>query len=40
MAKHMDFFELRTARDLFRKLEGDLAQMEQSQDSRIAFNFL
>jgi hypothetical protein len=35
-----DFFELKTAKDLFRKLEGDLAALEKSgQDSCVAFNF-
>ncbi len=37
---HIDFFELKTASDLFRKLEGDLEELESSgQDTRIAFNF-
>ncbi len=39
MAKHIDFFELKTAADLFRKLEGDLATMKSSQDTKAAFNF-
>lgn len=37
---HIDFFELKSAADLFCKLEDDLAHMEAAgQDSRIAFNF-
>ena len=37
---HIDFFELKTATDLFRKLEDDLVSLEAScQDNRIAFNF-
>lgn len=37
---HIDFFELKSATDLFRKLEDDLIHLEASgQDSRIAFNF-
>ena len=39
MATHIDTFELKTPADLFRKLEGDLAAMESSQDAKIAFNF-
>lgn len=34
------FFELKTPQDLFRKLEGDFAELEASyQDTRSAFNF-
>jgi len=40
MMAHIDFFELKTAADLFCKLEGDFADLEaSSQDARIAFNF-
>lgn len=40
MATHIDFFELKTPADLFRKLESDLASLDASgQDTRIAFNF-
>jgi hypothetical protein len=41
MATHIDFFELRTTADLFRKIEDDLEAMEASPgDARHAFNFL
>lgn len=30
---HIDFFELKTAADLFRKLEGDFAALKSSQDA-------
>ena len=39
MATHIDIFELKTAADLFRKLEGDLTALESSQDTKVAFNF-
>jgi hypothetical protein len=40
MPTHIDFFELRTAGDLFRKIEDDLKAMEASPgDARLAFNF-
>ena len=40
MATHIDIFELKSAADLFRKLEGDFAALEASgQDTRVAFNF-
>jgi len=40
MSTHIDFFELRTAADLFRKIEDDLKAMEASpDDARLAFNF-
>jgi hypothetical protein len=40
MSTHIDFFELRTAADLFRKIEDDLKAMEASpSDARLAFNF-
>ena len=39
MATHIAFFELKTAADLFRKLEGDFAALKSSQDTRVAFNF-
>ena len=36
----MFFFELKTADDLFHKLEDDLSSLEESaQDTKIAFNF-
>jgi hypothetical protein len=36
----MNFFELTTPLDLFRKMEGDLAELESSsQDTKVAFNF-
>jgi hypothetical protein len=39
MTTHIDIFELKTAADLFRKLEGDFAALKSSQDTRVAFNF-
>lgn len=40
MATRFQFFELKTAADLLRKLEGDLGAFEASyQDTRIGFNF-
>lgn len=40
MTKHIDFFELKTAKDLFHKLEDDLVALEESgQDTKVAFNF-
>jgi hypothetical protein len=40
VSTHIDFFELRTAADLFRKIEDDLKVMEASPgDARLAFNF-
>lgn len=40
MTTHIDFFELKTAKDLFRKMEDDLAALEKSgQDTKVAFNF-
>lgn len=40
MTTHIDFFELKTPTDLLRKLEEDLASLEQSgQDTKVAFNF-
>lgn len=36
---HVDFFDLRTPADLFRKIESDLAALERAPtDSHIAFN--
>jgi hypothetical protein len=40
MLTHLDFFELRTAADLFCKIEDDLKAMEALPcDARLAFNF-
>lgn len=40
MATHLDFFELRTPADLFRKSEDDLRALQASPcDTRLAFNF-
>jgi len=40
MEKHFEFFELTTPTALFEKIEGDLAELEASnQDSKVAFNF-
>jgi len=40
MSTHLDFFELRTPADLFRKVEGDLRALEMApSDVRLAFNF-
>src|SRR5512135_1187472 len=40
MPTHIDFFELRTPADLFRKSEDDLRALQGSPcDTRLAFNF-
>ena len=40
MPTHIDFFELRTPADLFRKSEDDLRALQASPcDTRLAFNF-
>lgn len=39
MSTHIDIFELKTAGDLFRKLEGDFESLKKTQDARVAFNF-
>ena len=40
MPTHIDFFELRTPADLFRKSEDDLKALQASpSDTRLAFNF-
>jgi hypothetical protein len=39
MANPANFFELRKAADLFRKLEADLADLQASQGTRDAYNF-
>lgn len=40
MSTHVDFFELRTAADLFRKIEDDFRALQAvPSDARLAFNF-